>query len=65
MEPDPLLHEVQLRAPYGFSDISNMLPTDRLAEMADYSHKVTGVDATSLNSRPSWGSDMPPRTTAR
>ncbi|WP_052411470.1 FAD-dependent monooxygenase [Streptomyces sp. NRRL S-118] len=54
LEPDPLLHQVELLAPDGFSDIRDVLPEHKLADIRSCTRKVTGVDAAGLNARSSW-----------
>ncbi|MEU6060787.1 FAD-dependent monooxygenase [Streptomyces sp. NPDC047097] len=60
LEPDPLLREVEALAPNGFTEIAEVLPPDKLADMRSCTRRVTGVDAAGLNARPSW--DVPRRT---
>ncbi|MFI8103978.1 flavin-dependent oxidoreductase [Streptomyces sp. NPDC086023] len=60
LEPDPLLHQVEVLAPNGFSDIREVLPAHRLAGIRSCTRQVTGVDAAGLNARPSW--NVPART---
>ncbi|MCS0634928.1 FAD-dependent monooxygenase [Streptomyces sp. LP05-1] len=60
MDPDALLHEVENLAPYGFTDIGEVLAPDKLAGISTCTRRVTGVDAAGLNARPSW--DVPERT---
>ncbi|MFV0132073.1 FAD-dependent monooxygenase [Streptomyces sp. HMX87] len=54
LEPDPLLHRVENLAPDGFSDIRQVLPDHRLADIRSCTREVTGVDAAGLNARSSW-----------
>ncbi|MEU0271992.1 flavin-dependent oxidoreductase [Streptomyces sp. NPDC006307] len=60
LEPDPLLHQVEMLAPDGFSDIREVLPDHKLADIRSCTRKVTGVDAAGLNARSSWS--VPART---
>ncbi|MET9801095.1 flavin-dependent oxidoreductase [Streptomyces sp. NPDC006368] len=60
LEPDPLLHQVEMLAPDGFSDIRDVLPDHKLADIRACTRKVTGVDAAGLNARSSWS--VPGRT---
>ncbi|PRH76491.1 flavin-dependent oxidoreductase, partial [Streptomyces solincola] len=60
LEPDPLLRQVEALAPNGFTDIAEVLPADKLADIRSCTRRVTGVDAAGLNARPSW--DVPRRS---
>ncbi|MFE9258277.1 FAD-dependent monooxygenase [Streptomyces sp. NPDC006879] len=60
LEPDRLLHQVEMLAPDGFTDIRQVLPAHKLVDVRSCTRHVTGVDAAGLNARSSW--NVPVRT---
>lgn len=51
--PDKILDEVATLAPNGFAQISDVLSTDALADVAGQYKTIAGFDVESLNTRPS------------
>jgi 2-polyprenyl-6-methoxyphenol hydroxylase-like FAD-dependent oxidoreductase len=54
MPADRVLRRVAERAPDGFAHIEDVLTAAELADLTSAYTRTTGVDATTLNTRPSW-----------
>jgi 5-methylphenazine-1-carboxylate 1-monooxygenase len=54
MTADRLLDTVAERAPDGFTDITDVLTAEELADLRDGWRRTTDMDVEALNSRPSW-----------
>nr|BFE87352.1 hypothetical protein GCM10020093_099530 [Planobispora longispora] len=62
MPMERILALVEERAPLGFGDVSEVLTAEEIAEMAAGQRRMTDMDVTFLNERPSWSvvRDAPP-----